>query len=236
MSKFPAFLGALVVFIMALFSDGARTKGHYVGVVVLPLIVYIIIYIIIKKREEINEEFADKSIAQNKPNNVINSNTTRMQMNISTVPNKKGFYGANINKVVSGKTQNSFIYIFFVEEYVFQELLLVEEPVIVNQEFIDAIRETEEEISGELSSNSLDFEKYKYNLSEFEIKENTIVAEFAEGVRDTIRLILFYNLLHQDLRMNVEIEGIHFDIYDPSKTGFKTAPVFENIKVKYYEF
>jgi hypothetical protein len=36
--------------------------------------------------------------------------------------------------------------------------------------------------------------------------------------------------------MNVEIEGVHFDIYDPSKTGFKTAPVLENVKLNYYEF
>jgi hypothetical protein len=236
MSKFPAFLGALVVFIMALFSDGARTKGHYVGVVVLPLIVYIIIYIIIRKREEINDEFSDKSITSNNSNNLINNNSNKKQMDISKVINYKGFYGANCKKVVRGVTQKSFICIFFVEEYIFQELILVDDEVIVDQEFIEAISETLEEIAYELSTDSLDFNKYKHNLSEYEIKDNTIVAEFPEGVRDTIRLILFYNLLHQDLRMNVEIEGVHFDIYDPTKTGFKTAPVLENVKLKYYEF
>jgi Ca2+/Na+ antiporter len=233
--RFPAFLGALVVFIMVLFSDGARTKGHYLSLIILPLFVYIIIYIIIKKREEIHEEYSDKSIPQNESNNVINTKT-RKQMNISTVANYKGFYGANCKKVVRGVTQKSFICIFFVEDYIFQELILVDDDVVVDQEFIEAISETVEEIADELSTDSLDFDKYKHNLSEYEIKDNTLVAEFPEGVRDTIRLILFFNLLHQDLRMNVEIEGVHFDIYDPSKTGFKTAPVLENVKLNYYEF
>ena len=231
-----AFLGALVVFILCVSEDGAKTSGHYAGLVVLPAIVFFAIYFLMKNINENGDEEKTTGPHNGGAAPVTKPKPQQKLIDISTIIKPGGFYAANYKKVVSSQIRFSFIFLFFLEEYIYLENIQVEEEVTVEQDFIDAMLETVEELGEELSSNSLDFEKYKFNLSEFEIIDNTIVAEYADGKSDTLRLILFNNLLSKDLRMNIEIEGIHYDLFDSTKSGFKNVKVVENAKVKYYEF
>ncbi len=236
MRNLLAFLGALVVFILGVNDDCAKTSGYYVGLVMMPAIVFLLIYFLMKN---INVNVDDEKTIGPYKGSAASFTQPKIQpkpKDISSIIKSEGFYAANYRKVVSGETRFAFIVLFFIEEYIYLENIQVEEEVIVEQEFIDAMFETFEEIGDELSTNSLDFEKYKFNLSDFNIIDNTIVAEYADGKSDTLRLILFDNLLSKDLRMNIEIEGIHYDLFASTKLGLKNVKVVDNAKVKYYEF
>ncbi len=230
---------ALAVFIFFLTDDGAKTNGYYIGLVLIPTLVYFLVYMIIKKSGEINSEQSNAISSSNigiHSNQRNNQDNTQKPNNISRIINSNGFYAANYNKVVRGESRDFFIFLFFVHEYVYLQNEHVEREVHVDQEFIDTVRLSIHDISSELSSDSLDFQQYKRNLSEFEIVDNTIVAEFYESKNDTIRLILFNNLMSGEARMNIEIEGFHYDLVDTQRSGFKTVRIVENAKIKYYKF
>lgn len=149
----------------------------------------------------------------------------------SVLSRPDGFYASNITKVVDGETRYLFVIFFFVNRFIYLDMLQVDEPLLINNEAILGLKKDQQNITDQIINFEITQETYPANLSTFNESPEALTAQFIDGT-DTVDFTLIPRLLTGTV-MYLELEGYQNNIA-LGKFEFSRRKVIDGARIKFY--